>query len=157
VTEATATTFNTGITVQAPIERAFKVFTEGFDTWWPRGHHIGAADMAEAVIEPRQDGRWFERGVDGSECEWGRVLAWDPPHHVALSWHLDGNFEYNPDPDSASRVDVRFFAESEGATRVEIEHSELDRHGDTWEQLRAGISAEGGWSSLIQMFAAAAA
>jgi uncharacterized protein YndB with AHSA1/START domain len=113
----TDTTFRTSITVEAPIERAFTVFTERFDAWWPRSHHIGTADMAEAMLEPRVGGRWHERGVDGSECEWGRVLAWDPPRHVAMSWHLNGAFRYDPDPDKASRVDVRFIAESESLTR----------------------------------------
>ena len=115
----TETTVRSSITVHAPIDRAFTVFTDGFDSWWPRGHHIGTAEMAEGVIEPRVDGRWFERGLDGSECDWGRVLEWEPPYHVALSWHLDGAFHYDPDPGKASRVDVRFFAESDGTTRVE--------------------------------------
>jgi uncharacterized protein YndB with AHSA1/START domain len=149
-------TFRTSITLEAPIDRAFKVFTEGFDSWWPRGHHIGTAEMAEAIIEQKSGGRWYERGTDGSECEWGRVLAWDPPNHVAMSWHLNGAFQHDPDPAKASRVDVRFFAEADAKTRVELVHSELDRHGDDWPQLHAGISAEGGWNSLLGLFAAAA-
>jgi uncharacterized protein YndB with AHSA1/START domain len=145
------------VTVHAPIERAFTVFTEGFDSWWPRGHHIGTAELAEAVLEPGIDGRWHERGVDGSECEWGRVLAWDPPNHVAMSWHLNGEWEYVADPEKASRVDVRFFAESDGTTRVELEHSGLDRHGSEWIAVRDGISSTGGWSDLLATFAATAA
>jgi uncharacterized protein YndB with AHSA1/START domain len=141
------------ITVDAPVDRAFKVFTEGFDTWWPRGHHIATVEMAEAVLEPRQGGRWFERGVDGSECEWGRVLDWDPPRHVAVSWHLDGDFQYDPDPTKASRVDVRFSAESATTTRVELVHSGLDRHGESWMQLRTGISGPGGWPDILVGFA----
>jgi uncharacterized protein YndB with AHSA1/START domain len=153
----TNTTFATSITVHAPIDHAFKVFTAGFDTWWPRGHHIGTAEMAEAVIEPRVDGRWHERGVDGSECEWGRVLAWDPPAHIAMSWHLNGAFRYDPDPAKASRVDVRFVAESAGVTRVELEHSGLDRHGSDWTGVRDGISSPGGWPGLLDRFVGAAA
>ena len=149
-------TFRTSITLEAPIDRAFKVFTEGFDTWWPRAHHIGTAEMAEAILEPQADGRWYERGTDGSECEWGRVLAWDPPNHVAMSWHLNGAFNYDPDPAKASRVDVRFFAEAGASTRVELVHSGLDSHGDDWPQLHAGISAEGGWRTLLALFAGAA-
>jgi uncharacterized protein YndB with AHSA1/START domain len=150
------TSYRSSTTVQAPIDRAFKVFTEGFDTWWPRAHHIGSADMAEAVLEPKVDGRWYERGVDGSECEWGRVLQWDPPRYLVVSWHLNGEFKYDPDPDKASRVQVRFTALDESTTRVDLEHADLDRHGATWEQLRAGISQEGGWDGLLAMFAAAA-
>ena len=151
----TDATFQTSTTVDAPIDRAFSVFTERFDTWWPRAHHIGTAEMAEALIEPRRGGRWFERGTDGSECEWGKVLAWDPPNHVALSWHLNGAFNYDPDPAKASRVDVHFFVESDASTRVELVHSGLDRHGDSWRQLRDGISSDGGWPTLLQLFAAA--
>ena len=152
----TETTFRTSITVQAPIERAFAVFTDGFDTWWPRSHHIGTAEMATAVLERGVGGRWHERGIDGSECEWGRVLAWDPPRHVALSWHLNGAFNYDPDPERASRVDVTFVAEGDSRTRVELEHSGLDRHGSDWIALRDGISSEGGWTQLLAQFARSA-
>ena len=152
MTTTTDTTFRTSITVHAPVERAFTVFTEGFDTWWPRSHHIGKADMAEAVIEPRVGGRWHERGVDGSECEWGRVLAWDPPHHIAMSWHLTGEWGYDADPDRASRVDVRFVVVSDSDTRVELEHSGLDRHGSDWRAVRDGISSDGGWIALLGFY-----
>jgi uncharacterized protein YndB with AHSA1/START domain len=154
--QAAETVLRRSITVEAPIDRAFKVFTEGFDTWWPREHHIGSADLSEAIIEGHVDGRWYERDVDGSECEWGRVLVWDPPRHVALSWHLNGEFQYDPDPDRSSRVDVRFVEESGARTRVELEHSSIDRHGDGWEKVFAGISAPGGWPDLIERYAAAA-
>jgi uncharacterized protein YndB with AHSA1/START domain len=149
---STDTSFRTSVTVQAPIERAFTVFTEGFDSWWPKSHHIGTAEMAAAVLEPRAGGRWHERGTDGSECEWGRVLVWDPPHHVAMSWHLNGAWAYDPDPEKASRVDVRFLADGDGTTRVELEHSGLDRHGSNWTAVRDGISSEGGWSALLAGF-----
>jgi uncharacterized protein YndB with AHSA1/START domain len=148
------TTVTKSIVVHAPIERAFRVFTEDFDSWWPRSHHIGTAEMAKAIIEPRVDGRWHEEGVDGSECEWGRVLAWDPPNHVAMSWHLNGAFRYDPDPAKASRVDVYFTAEGDGATRVELTHSELDRHGDGWTALRDGVSGDGGWPELLKLYGA---
>jgi len=152
-TDISETTVRKSITVEAPIARAFDVFTTRLDTWWPRSHHIGGVEMAEAVIEPHAGGRWYERGVDGSECDWGKVLAFDPPGHVALSWHIDGEFKH--DPDNASRIDVRFTPESPGVTRVELVHSELDRHGATWRQLREGISGEGGWQGLLEQFATA--
>jgi uncharacterized protein YndB with AHSA1/START domain len=147
------TTVTQSVTVQAPIDRAFRVFTEDFDSWWPRSHHIATAEMAKAVIESQVDGRWHEIGVDGSECEWGRVLAWEPPHHLALSWHLNGAFQYDPDPAKASRVDVWFTAEDDQTTRVELSHSNLDRHGDGWTDLRTGVSGEGGWPELIRLYA----
>ena len=144
------------VIVDAPIEKAFDVFTAGFDTWWPRSHHIGPVDMVEAVLEPRDGGRWYERGVDGSECEWGRVLAWDPPRRLVLTWHLDGDFRY--DPARASEVEVRFTPEGPARTRVELEHRHLERHGkESGEKLRAGVSGPGGWPSLIQTYADTAA
>jgi uncharacterized protein YndB with AHSA1/START domain len=157
MTSTTEAAFRTAITVDAPIERAFRVFTAGFDTWWPRGHHVGKADIAEVVIEEVVGGRWLERSVDGSECAWGYVLAWDPPHAVALSWQLNAEFEIDPDPAKASRVDVRFIAEGNGSTRVELEHTLLDRIGETWPALLAGISADGGWSTLLGLYAKAVA
>src|SRR4051794_8206613 len=89
------------ITVQASPERAFAVFTVQVDTWWPRSHHVGAAEMAEAVIEPRAGGRWYERGVDGSRCDWGDVLAWEPPHRLLLSWQIGGGWGLGPHPGHA--------------------------------------------------------
>jgi uncharacterized protein YndB with AHSA1/START domain len=143
----------TSVRVEVPIERAFRVFTEGFDTWWPRSHHIGSAEMVEGTIEPRLDGRWFERDADGQECDWGRVLAWDPPRHVALSWHLNVDFDYDPDPAKASRVDVHFVAAGDRATLVELVHSELDRHGPDWPKLAESVSSGGGWPGLLQDYA----
>jgi uncharacterized protein YndB with AHSA1/START domain len=157
MTSTTEAAFRTAITVEAPIDRAFSVFTAGFDSWWPRAHHVLPADLADVVLEGAAGGRWYERGVDGTECDWGRVLVWDPPRAIALSWHLNADFEYDPDPDRASRVDVRFTAEGPGSTRVELAHTELDRVGESWPKLLAGISAEGGWRTLLERYAARAA
>jgi uncharacterized protein YndB with AHSA1/START domain len=145
------------VIVAAPIERAFQTFTERFDTWWPRSHHIGEADMDTAVLEPREGGRWFERGVDASECEWGRVLAWEPPHRVVLSWQIDCHWHYDPDPAHGSEVEVRFTAEGADRTRVELEHCNLERHGDGAGELRDSVSGPGGWPGLLEEFAKAAA
>src|SRR5215469_16446385 len=146
------------VTVAVPIQTAFRVFTEGFDTWWPRTHHIAQVDLAEAVLERREGGRWYERGVDGSECEWGRVLAWDPPRRLVVSWHLDGDFEYDADPSRASEVEVRFTADGSDRTRVQLEHRHLERHGrESGEKLRAGVSGEGGWRALMRDYAETAA
>ncbi|HEY4117375.1 MAG TPA: SRPBCC family protein [Byssovorax sp.] len=145
------------ITVQAPIEHAFRVFTAGFDKWWPRAHHIGKAELEEAVLEQRLGGRWFERCVDGTECDWGKVLAWEPPRRVVVSWHLDGAFQYDPDPAHASEVEVRFTAEGGGVTRVELEHKHIERHGATAEAVVKGVDSGGGWASLLADFARHAA
>jgi uncharacterized protein YndB with AHSA1/START domain len=88
-----------------PIEKAFRVFTNSFDTWWPREFDIGQVAMAEAILEPREGGRWYERGIDGSECDWGRVLAWEPPHRVLVTWQINGDWQYDPDPEHASEIE----------------------------------------------------
>jgi uncharacterized protein YndB with AHSA1/START domain len=144
------------ITVNVAPERAFAFFTERFDAWWPRSHHIGAADLDEAIIEPRAGGRWYERGVDGSECDWGEVLAYEPPHRVMLSWHLNGEWAYDPDPAQASEVEVTFTPVGDG-TRVEIVHRGFERAGATAGALRDAVSREGGWGGLLKLFAEAVA
>ena len=144
------------VDVGVGIERAFTVFTEQMTAWWPPEHHINAAPMVAAILEPRVGGRWYELGTDGSECEWGVVLAWDPPNHVAVSWHLDGEFrQFDPDMSHSSRVDVRFQAQDDGTTRVELEHSGLDHHGPSWRRLRDAVSSPDGWRETLRRFAAA--
>ena len=96
------------VTVPLPIDRAFSVFTEGFDTWWPRSHKIGGADLAEAILEPRAGGRWYERDTDGGECDWGTVTVFDPPRRLVVTWQINAQWQYDPDPARASEVEVRF-------------------------------------------------
>lgn len=143
------------ITVSVPVEQAFATFTGAMDTWWPRMYHIGQAEMAEAVLEPRPGGRWYERGVDGSECDWGRVLAWEPPRRLVVTWQINGAWQYDPDPEHASEIEIRFTADGPGQTTVELEHRLLERLaggqaiGDT---IRSG----GGWTAVLELFAKAA-
>lgn len=144
------TTVSRTITVNVSQERAFEVFTGGFDRWWFREHHIGGAEMAEAVLEPREGGRWYERGVDGSECEWGRVLAFEPPRRLVLVWQINSDWKY--DPNLVTEVEVRFVAEAPQRTRVELVHRDLDRFGDAAAQMRAAFEGPGGWSGLLASF-----
>jgi len=144
------------VTVNAPIERAFRIFTESFTTWWPADYHIGEADMAEAIIEPREGGRWYERGVDGSECDWGHVLAWQPPHRLVVTWQINGQWQYDPDPEHASEIEVRFTPEGSGQTTVELEHRLIHRLVGG-EAIRDSISGGGGWSAVLAQFAKAVA
>jgi len=139
------------IRVNAPRARAFEVFTTRFGTWWPKTHHIAAAEMKDAVIEPRAGGRWYEKGVDGSECDWGKVLVWEPPSRVVLSWHLNSQFKVDDAVDS--EVDVRFIAESADSTRVELEHRLTAVDG---EAIRAQVDAPNGWSGLLALYAQSA-
>lgn len=143
-------------TVAVPVERAFQVFTDSFNTWWPAEYHIGKADMAEAILEPRAGGRWYERGTDGSECDWGRVLVWEPPQRLVVTWQINGQWQYDPDPDHASEIEVRFTADGPEQTTVELEHRLLDRLVDG-QGIYDGIRGGGGWSSILDRFAEAAA
>jgi uncharacterized protein YndB with AHSA1/START domain len=142
------------ILVKAPPERAFEVFTAGIGRWWPRSHHIGKAELQDAIIEPRAGGRWYERGADGRECDWGRVLAWEPPQRLVLAWQISADWQY--DPNLVTEVEVRFTPEGEG-TRVDLEHRNLERFGDKAEIVRGQIESEGGWGLILHNFAQAAA
>jgi uncharacterized protein YndB with AHSA1/START domain len=142
------------IVVEATPEKAFRVFTENFDSWWPRGHHIGKADLKVAVMEGRANGRWYEVGVDGSECDWGYVIAWEPPHRVVLAWQLNGDWQY--DPSFVTEVEVTFTPMGASSTRVELEHRNLERYGEKEDAVRTSISAEEGWGGLLRRFADAA-
>lgn len=151
-TQATATTVRSVIIVEAPVDRAFRVFTEEFDRVKPREHNMLQVDIAETVFEPRAGGRVYDRGVDGSEFQWARVLVFEPPDRVVFSWDLSPQWQVESDLDKASEVEVRFIAESEGRTRVELEHRNLDRHGPGWEGARDAVAGEGGWPLYLARF-----
>ncbi|MGK5675738.1 SRPBCC family protein [Micromonospora sp. URMC 106] len=144
------------ITVGAPVERAFRVFTESLDSWWPAGYHIGRADLAEAVLEQGEGGRWYERGTDGSECDWGRVLVWEPPHRLVLTWQITGEWQYDPDAARASEIEVRFRASGPHETVVEFEHRHLDRLPQG-RAMHDAVGGDGGWTGVLERFATAAA
>ena len=152
--QATPTTVKRSVTVQAPPERAFEVFTTGFSTWWPiESHHIGEAMAVDVVIEPRVGGRWLERDAEGGECNWGFVTAWDPPSRLVLSWHLTPSYTFDPDPGHASEIEV-LFTPQDGGTLVELEHRGFEKH-ETGPQIRETVSGPGGWSELIEIYAKA--
>ena len=148
-------TVRRSVVVNTSPERAFRVFTEKFGSWWPAGHHIGEAELADVVVEPFVGGRWFERGTDGSECDWGRVLAHEPPHRLLLSWHLQADWAPDSDPARASEIEVRFAAEADGRTRVDLEHRALHRHGDGAASISEAISQESGWTGILASYVAA--
>jgi hypothetical protein len=143
------------VRVNADVARAFDVFTAGFTRWWPRGHHIGAAPMKDAFLEPRAGGRWYERGEDGSECEWGKVLVWEPPTRVLLAWQINVQFKY--DPSAVSEVDIRFIAESPSVTIVELEHRNIEKLGAGAAEFRSKVDAPQGWGGILDLYAACAA
>ena len=150
---AEATTIRHEVVVEAPIERAFSVFTDGFGSFKPREHNMLAVDIAETVFEAHIGGHIYDRGVDGSECRWARVLAYDPPNRVVFSWDISPQWQIETDLDKTSEVEVRFVPEAPGRTRVELEHRSLDRHGDGWEAVREGVDSEGGWPLYLQRYA----
>ena len=153
MTQAQSSVLHRQIVVDAPIERAFAVFTERFGDIKPPDHTLLAAPIAETVFEPRVGGHVYDRGVDGSECRWSRVLAYEPPDRLLLSWDISPTWQVEPDPARSSEVEVRFIAETPERTRVELEHRNLDRHGENWESLRDGVASPGGWPLYLQRFA----
>ncbi|MCV7099333.1 SRPBCC family protein [Mycobacterium palustre] len=133
------------VVVNAPIERAFAVFTERFGDFKPREHNLLGVPIAETVFEPRVGGHIYDRGVDGTECRWARILTYEPPHRVLFSWDIGPTWQLEADPAKTSEVEVRFTAESGGRTRVDLEHRHLDRHGPAWESVSDGVGGDAGW------------
>ena len=152
-TETVDTSIRESLTVNAPRERAFSVFTEGLDSWFPREYNLLSVDIEERTFEPREGGRIYDRGTDGSECSWGKVLAYEPPARVVFAWAISPQWQIEEDDAKLSEVEVRFSEESPERTLVELEHRHLDRAGDGWEQLRESLTAEGGWAWCLQRFA----
>lgn len=139
-------------TVGVPVEQAFRVFTGSFGTWWPREFHIGQAEVADVILEPHEGGRWYERGIDGTECDWGRVLAWEPPHRLLFTWQINGTWQFDPDPAHASEIEARFTAEGPGQTTVAVEHRHFDRLAGG-QAINDAIRGGGGWALLLDSFA----
>jgi uncharacterized protein YndB with AHSA1/START domain len=152
-TQASDTATQHSIVVEAPIERAFSVFTDGFGTFKPPEHNMLQVDIAETVFETHAGGNIYDRGVDGSECRWARVLAFEPPSRVVFSWDISPQWQIETDLDKTSEVEVRFIAEAPDRTRVELEHRNLDRHGPGWEAARDGVAADQGWPLYLDRFA----
>ena len=140
------------IVVEAPIERAFRVFTEDFGAFKPPEHNLLGVEIAETVFEPRVGGHLYDRGVDGSKCRWARVLAYEPPERVVFSWDISPRWQLEDDPSRASEVEVRFVSETPERTRVELEHRNLERHGEGWEELREGVDADQGWPLYLERY-----
>ena len=150
---AEATSIRHQVTVDAPIERAFAVFTEDFGSFKPREHNMLAVDIAETVFEPHVGGRIVDRAEDGSECAWARVLAYEPPDRVVFSWDIGPTWQLEEDEANASEVEVRFTAETPGRTRLSLEHRHLDRHGPGWEGVRDGVAHDEGWQLYLVRYA----
>jgi uncharacterized protein YndB with AHSA1/START domain len=145
-------TVRKSITVKAGRERAFEVFTAGFDRWWPRSHHIGSSPMKKALIEGAVGGRCYTEQVDGTECPWGTVLVWEPPARFVMAWQIYAEWKYEPDLERSSEVEITFTPEADGSTRVDLEHRSFERMGPGGEATRLGVEAPSGWADLLTMY-----
>jgi uncharacterized protein YndB with AHSA1/START domain len=154
MTQQAAAVVRSQIVVDAPIERAFAVFTERFGDFKPAEHNLLGAPIVETVFEPRVGGRIYDRAVDGSECRWARVLAYEPPERVVFSWDIGPQWQIEQDPDHTSEVEVRFVAETPTRTRLELEHRNIDRHGPGWEAIGGAVGGDEGWPLYFDRYAA---
>jgi uncharacterized protein YndB with AHSA1/START domain len=135
--------------VKATPQRSFEVFAANMGKWWPKSHSIGDNPQVDVIVEPRAGGRWYEIFKDGKQCDWGCVLAYEPPHRLVLGWQLSAEWTY--DPNLLTEVEVTFTPEGDG-TRVNFEHRNLERFGDKAEAVRGAIDSEQGWGAILQNF-----
>src|SRR5256885_12372550 len=153
MTQAADTMVRRQIVVQVPIERAFAVFTERFGDFKPPEHNLLGVAIAETVFEPKVGGHIYDRGIDGTECRWARVLAYEPPDRVVFSWDISPQWQIEGDAANTSEVEVHFVAETPDRTRVELEHRNIDRHGPGWEGVREGVDGDAGWPLYLARYA----
>jgi hypothetical protein len=140
------------IVVEAPVDRAFKVFA-AIGGWWIKGHSIAASGQKDVILEPRAGGRWYEIGTNGEQCDWGRVVEWQPPHRMLLLWQISAEWKF--DPDLVTELEVRFTKEGDRRTRVELEHRKLEAYGAATKAMIASFDSEGGWNGLLKAYSAA--
>jgi uncharacterized protein YndB with AHSA1/START domain len=150
--ENSPTAVTLSIEVDAPVEEAFRSFAEDFARFKPPEHNLLGVEITETVFEARVGGQIYDRGVDGSECRFARVLAFEPPHRLVFSWDISPSWQIESDPDKTSEVEVRFSAEGPARTKVELTHSKLHHHGEGWEGLRAAVDSEGGWVLYLRAY-----
>ena len=152
-TQTADTAVRTSILVDAPQNLACEVFTQDMAGWWPPDHHILEGELKEMVFELKEGGRIYDVGVDGAECQWARVLAFEPPERVVISWDITPQWKLQTDLEKTSEVEFRFIPERDDRTRVELEHRHLDRHGDGWEAMRDAVGSTDGWNRGLRAFA----
>jgi uncharacterized protein YndB with AHSA1/START domain len=142
------------VRVKADVARAFRVFTEEMDSWWPRTHHIGSSPMKRVIVEGRPMGKIYTEQEDGTDCPWGSVLTWEPPHLFVMAWQIRPDWQFEPDLSKCSEVEIRFTPADDGTTLVELEHRHLERHGAGWSKMREQVNS--GWPGVMELFAAKA-
>jgi len=154
MTQAAAAVVRKDIVVEAPIEQAFQVFTARFGDFKPPEHNLLRSPIAETVFEPRVGGHIYDRAVDGSECRWARILAFEPPSRVVFSWDIGPQWQIESEPENTSEVEVRFVADGSDRTRVELEHRNIDRHGPGWQGVVDAVDGDAGWPLYMARYAA---
>ena len=140
------------VTVRAEQADAFRIFTTEMDSWWPRSHHIGKSPMKRVIIEPKTGGRCYTEQDDNTECDWGSVLAWEPPRRFVMAWQITHQWQFQPDLAKSSEVEVTFTALADGRTRVDLEHRHFERHGDGGAAMRTGVDSPNGWGDLLALY-----
>jgi uncharacterized protein YndB with AHSA1/START domain len=150
---ATDTPVRKSVTVQASPDRAFHVFTAELDSWWPRTHHIGKSPMTKALIEGHPGGRCYSEQADGTECDWGSILVWEPPHRFVMAWRITPQWQFEADLAKSSEVEVTFTPQPDGSTRVDLEHRFFSRIGTGGDNMRTQVDSPGGWGMLMQLYA----
>jgi Activator of Hsp90 ATPase homolog 1-like protein len=138
------------LVVKANQSRAFAVFTAEMSRWWPATHSVLKSPLKEHIVEPREGGRWYLVGEDGSSCQTGYVIAWRPPQSLVLAWQINAEWQY--DPELVTEVEVTFIAESADTTRIELEHRYLERMGDKAAEMRNVVDSPRGWGAIIESF-----
>ena len=145
------------VTVPASADDAFEMFTERPLDWWPHDHILVPPPRVAITFEPKAGGRWFERSADGTERDWGRVLDWDPPGRLVLSWQIDGRWRPIEDPAKASEIEVTFTPRDRASTEVRLAHVKLHRHGADAQQIRRALDGPSPGVTLAGFAAAIAA
>jgi uncharacterized protein YndB with AHSA1/START domain len=140
------------VVVNAPIERAFAVFTKQFGHFKPGEYNLLAVPIAETIFEPQVGGHIYDRGVDGSVCRWARVLVYEPPSRVVFTWDIGPTWQLETDHSKTGEVEVRFTEESADRTRVDLEHRHLDRHGPGWQSVADGVDGDAGWPLYLARY-----
>jgi uncharacterized protein YndB with AHSA1/START domain len=153
-TEPSAMPVRQSVTVRATPAAAFAIFTDDFDSWWPRSHHIGRSPMKKAFVEGRAGGRCYTLQEDGTECDWGTVLVWEPPRRLVLAWQISAGWQYEPDLAKSSEVEVQFTALADGRTRVDLEHRGFERMGPAGDAMRSAVDSPNGWTGTLALYVA---
>ena len=154
MTESSVTPVRKSVTVSADPAAAFAIFTEDFDSWWPRSHHIGRSPMKKAFVEGRAGGRCYTLQEDGTECDWGTVLVWEPPRRLVFAWQIGAGWQYEPDLAKSSEVEVQFAPLADGRTRVDLEHRAFERMGPAGDAMRSAVDAPNGWTGTLALYVA---